>query len=164
MALIRRSENKPTTTTQNRMSTDPFQLMNELMQWDPFRQMSARAGLGAAAGFGAFDVRENNEAYVLSADLPGVADDALELSVTGNQLHISGQRSEEKYDEGERLHVSERTYGAFARTFTLPDGVDTDRIDASLERGILKVTLPKKPETKPRRISIGNLLRSSNKA
>ncbi|MDB4984993.1 MAG: heat-shock protein Hsp20 [Myxococcaceae bacterium] len=164
MALIRRNQSDSKGTTQNRMTADPFQLMNELMQWDPFRQLSARAALGASAGFGAFDVRENNDAYVLCADLPGVADDAVELSVTGNQLHISGQRSEEKYDEGERLHVSERSYGAFVRTFTLPDGVDGDRIEANLDRGVLKITLPKKPETKPRRISLSNLLRSSNKA
>lgn len=164
MALIRRSENDSKATPQNRTAADPFQLVNELMQWDPFRMLSARAALSVGNAFGAFDVRENSDAYVLQADLPGVADDAVELSVTGNQLHISGQRSEEKVEEGERLHISERSYGAFLRTFTLPDGVDAERIEANLERGVLKITLPKRPETKPRRISLSNLLRSSSKA
>ena len=164
MALIRRNDNDSKAKTDNRMVSDPFQLMNELMQWDPFRQLSARAALATGAGFGAFDVRETSDAYLLSGDMPGVADDAVELSVTGNQLHVSGQRSEEKYDEGERLHISERSYGAFARTFTLPDGVDPERIEARLDRGVLKITLPKKPETKPRRISIGNLLRRDDKS
>lgn len=164
MALIRKHDDDSKVTPQNRLATDPFQLMDELMQWDPFRQMSARGALGRGAGFGAFDVRENGDAYVLSGDVPGIAEDAVELSVTGNQLHVSGQRSEEKYKEDDRLHISERSYGAFARTFTLPDGVDSERIEANLERGVLTITLPKKPETKPRRISLSNLLRSGNKA
>jgi HSP20 family protein len=163
MALIRRTENQEAPAL-NR-NWDPFQMMQELMRWDPFRELATPGSLGGGYAFSpAFDVRETNDAYVFSADLPGLSEDAIELSVTGNRLTISGQREEEKRDERDRLHMYERRYGAFSRSFALPDGVDADQIEAQLEQGVLKVSVPKKPEVKPRRISLGKLLRSGNKA
>jgi HSP20 family protein len=164
MALIRRKESQEGLAP-NR-AWDPFQMMDELMRWDPFQGLSwagsARPGSGQFAP--AFDVHESDDAFVFSADLPGISEDSLELSLTGNRLTISGHREQEKRQDGDRVHMYERSYGAFSRSFALPDGVDSDRIDAQLDAGVLKVTVPKRPEVKPRRISIGKLLRSSNKA
>lgn len=160
MALTRRTENQDG-MTQNR-SWDPFQMMNDLMRWDPFQNLGASGG--GSAYVPAFEVKETPEAYVFSADVPGLSDDDVELSVTGNQLTVSGTRSEAQRQEGDRVHLYERRYGAFSRTFALPDGVDPERIEAKLERGVLEMTVPKKPEVKPRRISLKNLLRPSNKA
>ena len=164
MALIRRTEHQPAPPA-NRV-WDPFQMMSELLRWDPFREV----GMGqsqASAGFPfapAFDVHETADAYVFRADLPGLPDDAVEVAVTGNRLTVSGQRSEEKTEEGHRIHLVERRYGSFSRSFALPDGVNSDSIEAQLEQGVLRITVPKKPEVKPRRISLGKLLKSSNKA
>lgn len=164
MALIRRTEHQPAPTT-NRV-WDPFQMMNELLRWDPFREF----GLGhtrSPAGYAfapAFDVHETPDAYVFRADLPGMTEEAVDVSVTGNRLTISGQRTEEKTEEGDRVHMVERSYGAFSRSFALPDGVDADRIEAQLEHGVLRVSVPKKPEVKPRKISLGRLLKPGNKA
>ena len=163
MALIRRTENREAPALHR--NWDPFQIMHELMRWDPFRELGTPSSLSGGYAFApAFDVRETNDAYVFSADLPGLSEDAIELSVTGNQLTISGRREEEKREESERVHMYERQYGAFSRSFALPDGVDADKIEAQLDHGVLKVSVPKKPDVKPRRISLGKLLRSGNKA
>lgn len=161
MALIRRKENQEQMAPSR--AWDPFQMMEQLMRWDPFQE-SALGNLHRAAGayLPSFDVRETKDAYVFSADLPGLSEETVDLTLTGNRLTISGRREEEKRDEGDRVHVYERSYGSFSRSFALPDGVDTDHIDAQFEKGVLKVTVPKRPEVKPRRISIGNLLRSNN--
>jgi HSP20 family protein len=165
MALIRRTENG-SSAAPNR-AWDPFQMMSELLRWDPFSAIDGAASTPASLSGSfapAFEVRETPDAYVFQADLPGVGEDAVELSVAGNRLTISGQRSAEKRGESDRVYMLERSYGAFCRSFALPDGVDTEGIEARLERGVLEVTVPKKPEVKPRRIALGKLLRSSNKA
>jgi len=166
MALIRRRENQEQNTTPTR-TWDPFQIMDALMRWEPFQENWAnlRTGAGTQGSYlPAFDVRETKDAYVFSADLPGLSEDSVDLTLTGNRLTISGRREEERKEESDRVHVYERSYGSFSRSFALPDGVDSDNIDAHFEKGVLKVTVPKRPEVKPRRISIGNLLKSSNKA
>jgi HSP20 family protein len=132
------------------------------MRWDPFQELGTRRGAYDLAP--AFEVRETKDGYVFSGDLPGIPEDSVELSIAGNQLTISGHRQEETREDGERVHMYERRYGTFSRTFALPDGVDGEHIEAKLEHGVLTVTVPKKPEVKPRRISLGGLLRSSNKA
>ena len=163
MSLIRRTENRDAPALHR--NWDPFQIMHELMRWDPFREVATPSSLSGGYAFApAFDVRETNDAYVFSADLPGLSEDAIELSLTGNQLTLSGLREEEKRDESDRVHMYERRYGTFSRSFALPDGVDADKIEAQLEHGVLKISVPKKPDVKARRISLGKLLRSGNKA
>lgn len=162
MALIRRNENQ-NASAQSR-GWDPFQMMSELMRWDPFSEMGVAGRGGAYDYLPAFEVKETADHYVFSADVPGLRDEDIELTVTGNQLTIAGTRSETQRQEDDRVHLYERRYGTFSRTFALPDGVDTEGIEAKLERGVLDVSVPKRPEVKPRRISLKNLLRPSNKA
>src|SRR5262249_44430118 len=108
---------------------DPFQMARELMRWDPFAGMLAPVwGVGRAVGFTPeFDVKETNDAYVFKADLPGVKESDLDISITGNRLTISGKREAEETKEGENYFTYERTFGSFTRAFTLPAGVDTER-------------------------------------
>lgn len=164
MALIKRNEQQSAMAPNRRW--DPFQMMDELMRWDPFAQAggSLPARLSSYEFAPAFDVRENKDAFVISADLPGMTEDALELSLTGNQLTIAGRREEEKRDESDRVHMYERRYGSFSRTLALPEGVDTEHIEANLDGGVLTVTVPKKPELKPRSISLKKLFKAENKA
>lgn len=79
-----------------------------------------------------FDVRESADSYVFTADLPGIKEDDLDISVTGNRLTVSGRREEEKNQEDDRYYAIERSYGSFSRSFTLPEGYDLDNIDAEL--------------------------------
>jgi HSP20 family protein len=106
-----------------------------------------------------FDVCEHENEYLIEADLPGVKQEDLDVSVSGNQLTVSGSRQAEEHKEGENYHVYERQYGDFARTFTLPEGIDSDRIEAKLGGGVLSVTLPKRAESKPRKIPLGERIK-----
>lgn len=134
---------------------DPFEMMQDLMRWDPFREMSRRLGGDELAGFvPSFDVKETKDAYNFKADLPGVKESDLDISLTGNRLTISGERQEEKKDEGEQYYTYERSYGSFSRSFTLPEGVDVDRVQADLKEGVLNVVVPKKPEIQAKRIPL----------
>ena len=69
-------------------------------------------------------MKETKDAYVFRADLPGVKDEDLEISLTGNRLTVSGHREQEKREQSETYYATERAYGSFSRTFTLPDGTD----------------------------------------
>jgi HSP20 family protein len=99
-------------------------------------------------------VKETKDSYVFKADLPGVKEENLDVSLTGNRLTISGQRQEEKKEEGDRHYVYERSFGSFSRSFTLPEGIDVDHVQAELKDGVLNVVVPKKPEVQPKRILV----------
>jgi HSP20 family protein len=104
-----------------------------------------------------FEVRETPDSYVFKADLPGVKEEDIEISVTGNRLTISGQRQQEERLECETYYAIERSYGSFSRTFTLPEGCDLEHVKAELKGGVLTVVVPKQEATKPRRISLQSL-------
>jgi HSP20 family protein len=91
----------------------------------------------------AVDVTEDDEAYTVTAELPGLAEKDINVTVAGGTLTIKGERSYVKDDKGKDRHVSERAYGSFQRSFALPDGVDANKIAADLAKGVLTVTLPK---------------------
>lgn len=130
--------------------------------WDPFAGLLAEYGFPVARYTERpveifaprFEVRETKEALVLKADLPGVKTEDLDVSVQANVLSISGKREQERKTEDEHFHMTERSYGTFTRSFTLPEGVDTKSLDAELKDGVLTVTLPKAPEAKPQRVQI----------
>jgi HSP20 family protein len=138
---------------------DPFRAVRDAFRWDPFREIEAALGTeyrGAGSFAPTFDVKETKDAYVFRADLPGVKEEDLEISLTGNRLAISGHREQESREQGETYYATERTYGAFTRAFTLPEGVDGENVRAELKNGVLHVNVPKKPEVQPRRISVGS--------
>lgn len=107
---------------------------------------------GVAAGRG-LHVREDGDRYVVNADLPGVAPEALTVEVTGRQLAVGGRRSLGVPD-GWKLQHRERGEYTFERNLLLPDDVDTDKIEASLRDGVLEVTLPRLPKISPRRVAV----------
>jgi HSP20 family protein len=100
------------------------------------------------------DVRETDESLEIRADLPGVTPEDVDITVTDNTLTVKGEyKAEEEREEG-RMHVQERRYGSFQRSVSLPTTVNTDAAEAKFEDGVLKVTLPKTEEAKPKRISV----------
>ena len=100
------------------------------------------------------DVYEDGEGITLKAELPEVDVKDVDLQVEGNTLTLKGERKLENEDKQEGYHRIERTYGAFSRTFTLPNTVDVEHITAESKDGVLRLFLPKKAETKPRQIKV----------
>jgi HSP20 family protein len=105
------------------------------------------------AGFPRVSFDDQGSAFVVRAEVPGLADKDLELSATATALTIRGERKVEP-PQGYSTHRNERTAYRFARTFELPSKVDSDRVEARLENGVLTVTLPKAPEAQPKQISV----------
>jgi HSP20 family protein len=130
--------------------------------WDPFRIMFELAGEHArdgghvpAATFSpSFEVFERQDGYVFKADLPGIKQEDLDITLTAKRLTISGKREAEERTQGERFYAYERSFGSFTRTFTLPDGVDAEHVVADLKDGVLSLIVPKRPEVQPKKISI----------
>jgi len=145
------------------LARDPFQLMRELMV-DPFRMFQMAPWVGGGGGSRdvgwnvGFDVRETDDAFLFKADLPGIRNEDVEITLSGNQLHITGKRDyEEEHDEG-RMHTYERTHGSFARAFSLPESADLDNIRSDLKDGVLTLVVPKKAASSQqrRKIQIGS--------
>jgi HSP20 family protein len=143
-----------------------------IIRWDPFRdlvtlrdrmnrlfeEMPAGRGeerdLAATAWAPSVDIYETEGELVLSAEIPGVDEKDIEIKVEDNTLTIRGERKFEKETKEENYHRIERAYGSFMRSFTLPNYVDQDRIEAQQENGVLKIHMPKREETKPRKVKI----------
>lgn len=141
-----------------RRERDPFQRMQELLGLDPLEAMGQLLGgrEGAEAAFvPAFDVKETKDAFIFKADMPGVEEKDLEITITGDRLVVSGKREAERREGNERFFTYERSFGTFSRAFTLPEGVDSEHVQADLKGGVLSMVLPKKPEVQPKRISVG---------
>ncbi|MES2638475.1 MAG: Hsp20/alpha crystallin family protein [Myxococcota bacterium] len=102
-----------------------------------------------------FEVRETQDGLVFVADLPGVKEDNLDITVVGNRLRINGRREFEQENRGDTWYTAERAYGTFNRTFILPEGIESDKVDANLENGVLTIRVPKAAQSQPRRIALG---------
>jgi HSP20 family protein len=144
-----------------------------LIRWDPFRDVpSLRKAMNRpfeesfVPSPGAWrwstegdlpvlaDMVESDDSIVISADLPGLKPDDVDISITDSTLTIKGEyRAEEEGERGD-VHFKERRYGKFRRSFALPVGVDVDATEAEFEDGVLKVRLPKTEETKPKQIEV----------
>jgi HSP20 family protein len=112
------------------------------------------AGDGHARGFSpAVDVRANEEEIVFTADVPGLKREDLEITLEDGVLTLKGQRRYEGTGK-EKVWLG-RGYGAFQRSYTLPDTVDPERLEASLADGVLTIKVPQSPKAKPRKITIG---------
>jgi HSP20 family protein len=92
------------------------------------------------------DVAEDPAAYKLTAELPGLTEKDIELSVVDGMLTLKGEKQQEKEEKNKQYWLNERTYGSFQRTFALPESVDPEKVDAKFAKGVLTIMLPKKPE------------------
>ncbi|MDQ3365035.1 MAG: Hsp20/alpha crystallin family protein [Myxococcota bacterium] len=154
MALVRNTQNNGNGNGGNQGTSvaryrDPFSMARELLSWDPLF-----GGRPVSAFSPAFEVKETNDAFVLRADVPGVAEQDLDINVQNNVLSVSGTRQAEERREGESYALYERQFGSFTRSFSLPDMADGERIDAKLEHGVLTLSIGKKAEAKPRKIAL----------
>lgn len=154
MANIAVHKEPQTKPTRPEREWDPFRTMRDVLRWDPFGEIAPR-WFGEDLGFNAaFEVKETKDAFVFKADLPGIKAEDLDVKLTQNRLTISGKREAEKTEKGDTFYTFERSYGSFTRSFTLPEGVDGEKIEADLKDGVLSVKLPKKPEAQPKQVAV----------
>ena len=114
----------------------------------------AGAGARLRGWVPAMDLVEQDEHYVLRADLPGVKEDDLTIEVQDNLLTISGERRSRYGEDKNGYRRIERSFGSFSRALTLPEGTDPESVDASFEEGVLEVTIPKPAQRTPRRVAV----------
>jgi HSP20 family protein len=100
------------------------------------------------------DISENNDEYLLSAELPGLRKEDIHISFTDGVLRLEGERKKEKEEKDTDYHRVERAFGKFCRTFRLPNTVKIDKISADFKDGILNIRLPKMEEVKPKEIEV----------
>jgi HSP20 family protein len=119
-------------------------------------QFGQQAGTGAAtqAWAPAVDITESKDAYPVAAELPGIGIEDLEITFQDGLLTIQGERPSAAVVTGDKVHRSERRYGAFRRSITLPSHVQTDKIEASAQDGVLLVLVPKAEEAHAKRIHV----------
>lgn len=145
--------------------------MTLLTRWDPFREMldlrrrmdrvfddSFRSAEqwdgGNEQSSLALDVSEDQDNYIVKASIPGVNPEDIDITMNNDVLTISGEsKSEDEREEGQ-WHLRERRYGRFSRSLRLPATINSEKIEATCENGVLKLQLPKAEETKPRRIAV----------
>lgn len=141
--------------------------MLDIMRWDPFRELGSlrsevdrfmsRTSPGVSLPqrwSPTSDVVETDDAIVITAELPGVKDEDVEITVQNGVLRISGERRLEHEVRDDRYCRLERSYGGFERSFTLPPGVSEDDITAGVAYGVLKITVPKPTAPEPKVIAI----------
>jgi HSP20 family protein len=146
--------------------------MTDVTRWDPFQDLdsiqdelnrlfgrtfsgSEKARPGVAGGWmPALDVYETADKVVVSAELPGLDPNEVEVSVEDSTLTIRGQRHFEQETDEQNDHRIERRYGSFARSIRLPQTADADTIQARFDKGLLNVEVPKREEAKPKRIEV----------
>ena len=114
----------------------------------------------------AVDVYEDEHAITLKLEVPGIEEKDIDVQLENNTLTVRGERKFEKEEKEENFHRIERRYGAFARSFTLPNTVDAGKVAASYDSGILKIRLAKRAEAKPKQIKVqvGKTLEDPGKA
>ncbi|HUC60538.1 MAG TPA: Hsp20/alpha crystallin family protein [Alphaproteobacteria bacterium] len=125
----------------DRFSTTRFPSAFEVPSFGRFFGMEPELTLPAV------DVNEDDKAFTVMAELPGLEEKDVEVTVSGDMLVIKGEKKLEKEEKNKNFYLSERSFGAFQRAFALPKGVDQAKIAASFGKGVLTVTLPKSAET-----------------
>ena len=148
--------------------------MNAVTRWDPFRELDelqnrlsslfGRAplrrngdkdeALTVAEWAPLVDIVEDDNEYLIKAELPEVKKEDVKVTVQDNVLTISGERQYEKEEKGKKYHRVERAYGSFARSFSLPEDADGEKVAAEFKNGVLMVHLPKSEKAKPKSIEV----------
>ena len=137
----------------NSRAWSPFGELRSL-QREMNRLFDGYEGGAPISRFPALNVWGNDERVVVTAELPGLEVEDIDISVVNNQLTIKGERKGDKPAEGAICHRNERGEGAFVRTVRLPFAVENDKVEAKYDKGVLTITLPRSEATKPKRIEI----------
>jgi HSP20 family protein len=150
MALVRWEPVRELNTIQQEMN----RLFNTFFDTPAGASGGGNGGTGARRWVPAMDLVETDDHFVLRADLPGLAQEDVKIEVADDTLTVSGERRFEHEAKKDGFYRLERGSGAFARSLTLPDGIDPDAIEAAFDKGVLEVRIPKPEQRKPRRVEI----------
>jgi HSP20 family protein len=139
--------------------------MTTITRIDPFRELASffhnfteptgKEQLSAGTIVPPVDVYEDEHNLVLKLEIPGVNEEDLDVQLENNTLTVKGERKFEKEEKEENFHRIERRYGSFLRTFRLPNTIDTEKVEAHYDKGVLKVSLARRAEAKPKQIKVG---------
>ena len=102
------------------------------------------------------DIEENDKEYLVRAEVPGMDSKDVDISLKDDVLTIKGEKKEEHKEEEKNYHYFESRYGTFQRTFRLPQNVDSEKVKAECTKGVLRIHIPKVPETQPKKIEVKN--------
>ncbi|WP_328777778.1 Hsp20/alpha crystallin family protein (plasmid) [Streptomyces goshikiensis] len=133
------------------MRTDPFREMDRIVQ-----QLSGTSGTWSKPSVMPMDAYREGEEYVIAFDLPGVTPEAIDIDVERNMLTVKAERRPAAKNDTVQMELSERPLGVFSRQVMLADTLDTERIQADYEAGVLTLRIPIAERAKPRKISIGS--------
>ncbi|MFD8411057.1 Hsp20/alpha crystallin family protein [Streptomyces sp. NPDC059650] len=132
------------------MRTDPFREIDRIVQ-----QLSGTSGTWSKPSVMPMDAYREGDAYVIAFDLPGVSTEAIDIDVERNMLTVKAERRPAAKGDQVQMELSERPLGVFSRQIVLADTLDTERIEADYEAGVLTLRIPIAERAKPRKISIG---------
>ena len=132
---------------------DPFRELANL--FENFAEGTGKDQLQAGTFVPPVDVYEDEHNVVLKLEVPGVNEQDLDIQLENNTLTVKGERKFEKEEKEENFHRIERRYGSFVRTFRLPNIVDSEKVEAHYDKGVLRISVAKKPEAKPKQIKVG---------
>ncbi|MFJ9078846.1 Hsp20/alpha crystallin family protein [Streptomyces sp. NPDC102278] len=132
------------------MRTDPFREMDRI-----FQQLSGTSGTWSKPSAMPMDAYRDGDVYVIAFDLPGVDREAIDIDVERNMLKVRAERRPSGKSDGVQMELSERPLGVFSRQVMLADTLDTERIEADYDAGVLTLRIPIAERAKPRKISIG---------
>jgi HSP20 family protein len=154
------SVSKPSYGQESR-TWDPWARMRALLSFDPFEEMAPMQVMTASVYYPAFDIKETPDGYSFAADVPGIKESDVEITLTGNRLNVSGKRESEKEETGDCYYTAERTFGSFLRSFTLPEDANLDSLNAQMNNGVLQIGVKKLPSAQPKKIEIGPAVKKS---
>lgn len=152
-AVARRAESNPLPELHRRMNS-LFEDFFADFERDAFGPILGRGGSHDLAALPRVDVEETDREIKVTADLPGLEEKDVRVTVDEDLLTIQGERKEEREEKRKDYHLMERSFGSFHRTLPLPAGVDKEKIKAALRKGVLTVSLPKRPEARSDRKTI----------
>jgi HSP20 family protein len=150
---VRREEQGKAMTTGS-PEWEPSRMIRQFFGWDPFREMAPLMRGDLSTFMPAFEVKETKEGYTFKADVPGVKESDLDVTLSKNRLTVSGKRDAEKQERTDTYYAFERSFGSFTRSFTVPDDVEASGIHADLRDGVLTLFVPRKPEAQPQKIAV----------
>jgi HSP20 family protein len=136
--------------------------------WSPWREMhrvrrdmnrlfadsAGNLGQGSVPAYPAMNAWANENGVIVTAELPGVSVEEIDISVVGDTLTLTGNREPDEPQDGKTYHRRERRHGRFARSFRLPFDIEGNKVEAALENGVLQISLPRAEADKPRKITV----------
>lgn len=133
---------------------DMSERLNRMFARPVTRRDNGKETLTVADWVPTVDIEEGEQDYHITAELPGLKKEDVKITVQEGVLTLQGERKQEKEEQGKRFHRVERSYGAFVRSFALPDAVDEAKVSAEFKDGVLHIRLPKSERAKPKAIEV----------